>query len=99
MPEKRDEIRDLNSIPVGSLGLIPWESCRELGNKVNDYLVKWRQERENQHKDTLHFDGYERDSYILKSRTPRFGTGEAKGVIDESIRGYDLYFLVDVCNY
>jgi ribose-phosphate pyrophosphokinase len=99
MPEKRDEIRDLNSIPVGSLGLIPLESCRELGNKVNDYLVKWRQERENQHKDTLHFDGYERDSYILKSKTPRFGTGEAKGVIDESIRGYDLYFLVDVCNY
>ena len=99
MPEKRDEIRDLNSIPVGSLGLIPLESCRELGNKVNDYLVKWRQERENQHKDTLHFDGYERDSYILKSKTPRFGTGEAKGVIDESIRGYDLYFVVDVCNY
>ena len=45
MPEKRDEIRDLNSIPVGSLGLIPLESCRELGEKVNNYLVKWRKER------------------------------------------------------
>ena len=99
MPEKRDEIRDLNSIPVGSLGLIPLESCKDLGAKVNDYLVRWRREREHQHKDSLPFDGYERDSYILKSKTPRFGTGEGKGVIDESIRGYDLYFLVDVCNY
>ena len=99
MPEKRDEIRDLNSIPVGSLGLIPLESCKDLGAKVNDYLVRWRREREHQHKYSLPFDGYERDSYILKSKTPRFGTGEGKGVIDESIRGYDLYFLVDVCNY
>ena len=99
MPEKHDEIRDLNTIPVGSLGLIPLESCKELGAKINDYLVKWRREREHQHKDSLPFDGYERDCYILSSRTPRFGTGEAKGVIDESIRGYDLYFLVDVCNY
>ena len=58
MPEKRDEIRDLNSIPVGSLGLIPLESCRELGEKVNNYLVKWRKEREHQHRDSLPFDGY-----------------------------------------
>ena len=99
MPDKNGEIRDLNSIPVGSLGLIPLESSKELGAKVNDYLVKWRREREHQHKDSLPFDGYERESYILNSKTPRFGTGEAKGVISESIRGYDLYFLVDVCNY
>ena len=99
MPDKTGEIRDLNSIPVGSLGLIPLESSKELGAKVNDYLVKWRREREHQHKDSLPFDGYERESYILNSKTPRFGTGEAKGVISESIRGYDLYFLVDVCNY
>ena len=53
MPEKRDEIRDLNSIPVGSLGLIPLESCKDLGAKVNDYLVRWRREREHQHRDSL----------------------------------------------
>ena len=99
MSDKRDEIRDLESIPVGSLGLIPLESSRELGDKVNAYLVKWRTEREHQHKDSLAFEGYERDSYILKTKTPRFGTGEAKGVINESVRGYDLFFLVDVCNY
>lgn len=99
MSEKRDEIRDLESIPVGSLGLIPLESSRSIGEKVDAYLVKWRTEREHQHKDTLAFEGYERDSYILKTKTPRFGTGEAKGVINESVRGYDLFFLVDVCNY
>lgn len=99
MSEKRDEIRDLESIPVGSLGLIPLESSRAIGDKVDAYLVKWRTEREHQHKDSLAFEGYERGSYILKTKTPRFGTGEAKGVINESVRGYDLFFLVDVCNY
>ncbi len=99
MSDKRDEIRDLESIPVGSLGLIPLESSRAIGDKVDAYLVKWRTEREHQHKDSLAFEGYERSSYILKTKTPRFGTGEAKGVINESVRGYDLFFLVDVCNY
>ena len=40
-----------------------------------------------------------RDSYIINAKTPRFGSGEAKGTIEESIRGDDLYLLVDVCNY
>lgn len=99
MSDKHDEIRNLESIPVGSLGLIPLESSKELGNKVNDYLVRWREEREHQHKDSPTFQGYQRDSYILETKTPRFGTGEAKGVITGSVRGYDLFFLVDVCNY
>ncbi len=99
MSDKHDEIRDLDTIPVGSLGLIPLESCKELGSKVNDYLVAWREEREHQHRDSLGFEGYERDSYILQAKNPRFGTGEAKAVINESVRGYDLYLLVDVCNY
>ena len=99
MSDKRDEIRNLESIPVGSLGLIPLESCMELGKKVDDYLVKWREEREHQHKDSLAFQGYERDTYILEAKNPRFGTGEAKGFIKGSVRGYDLYLMVDVCNY
>lgn len=99
MSDKRDEIRNLESIPVGSLGLIPLESCKELGKKVDDYLVKWRVEREHQHKDSLAFQGYERDTYILEAKNPRFGTGEAKGFITGSVRGYDLYLMVDVCNY
>ena len=99
MSEKRQEVRNLETIPVGSLGLIPLESCRSLGEKVDSYLVKWRTERESEHKDSLAFAGYQRDTYILDTKVPRFGSGEAKGVINESVRGDDLYIMVDVCNH
>ena len=95
----REEKRNLNSIPVGSLGIIPLSGCKELGDKVDKYLVKWRAERESEHKDSLAFAGYQRDSYIIQTRVPRFGTGEAKGEILESVRGDDIYLLVDVTNY
>ena len=95
----REENRNLNSIPVGSLGIVPLEGCKTLGDKVDAYLVKWRTERESEHKNSLAFSGYQRDSYIIQTKVPRFGTGEAKGVILESVRGDDLYFLVDVANY
>ncbi|MCI8314511.1 MAG: ribose-phosphate pyrophosphokinase [Lachnospiraceae bacterium] len=95
----REEKRNLNSIPVGSLGIIPLSGCKELGDKVDRYLVKWRAERESEHKDSLAFAGYQRDSYIIQTRVPRFGTGEAKGEILESVRGDDIYLLVDVTNY
>lgn len=96
---KREETKNLETIPVGSLGIIPLKGCQELGAKVNQYLVDWRTERENAHKNSLAFSGYQRDSYILKTKVPRFGSGEAKGVILESVRGNDLYILVDVANY
>ena len=96
---KREEKRNLETIPVGSLGIIPLSGCRTLGEKVDSYLVKWRTERENEHKNSLAFSGYQRKSYILSSMVPRFGTGEGKGVILESVRGTDLYIMVDVCNY
>ena len=95
----REEKRNLETIPVGSLGIIALEGCRVLGDKVDKYLVKWRTERENEHKDSLAFSGYQRDSYLLSTKVPRFGSGEAKGMILESVRGCDLYLLVDVCNY
>ena len=91
--------RNLETIPVGPLGIIPLASCRELGNKVNNYLVDWRREREHEHKTNIAFKDYQRDSYIIGAETPRFGSGEAKGIIKESVRGDDLYILVDVCNY
>ncbi len=96
---KREEKRNLESIPVGSLRLIALQSCSELGKKVDSYLVKWRTERENEHKTSLAFAGYQRDSYILNTKIPRFGSGEAKGEILESVRGSDLFIMVDVCNY
>jgi len=96
---KREEMRNLETIPVGSLGIIPLEGCKKLGEKVNKYLVDWRTERENAHHTSLAFSGYQRDSYLLQTKVPRFGSGEAKGIILESVRGSDLYLLVDVANY
>ena len=95
----REEKRNLETIPVGSLGMISLPGCKTLGEKVDHYLVKWRAERESEHKDSLAFSGYQRESYLLNAKVPRFGTGEAKGVIMESVRGTDLYLLVDVLNH
>ena len=88
-----------NASPVGSLGLIPLESCKELGEKVNKYLVSWRADRDNDHMDKITLAGYQSDSYIVKSAVPRFGSGEAKGTILQSVRGLDLFIMVDVTNY
>ena len=93
------EEKIIETIPVGPLGLIPLKSCTGLGKKVDDYLVEWRRERESEYKSTIAFSGYQRDSYILEANTPRFGSGEGKGTIEESVRGDDLYIMVDVCNY
>ena len=91
--------RNLETMPDGVLGLIPLESCKELGLKVDRYLASWRDKRQHQHENDPAFKGYRRDSYIISTSVPRFGTGEAKGVIRESVRGYDLYLMVDVTNY
>ena len=91
--------RNLETMPDGALGLIPLESCKGLGLKVDQYLVGWREKRQHQHQNDPAFKGYRRDSYIISTAVPRFGTGEAKGVIKESVRGYDLYLMVDVTNY
>ena len=88
----------LNNIPVGALGLIPMPGTEDLGQKVNNHLVKWRNEEEND--DYNHsFVGYHRDNYILKVWTPRFGSGEGKGILQESARGYDIFLLCDVTNH
>lgn len=96
---KREEMRNLETIPVGSLGIVALEGCKALGEKVDHYLVGWRTERENAHSESLAFKGYQRDSYLVQTKVPRFGSGEAKGVILESVRGTDLYLLVDVANH
>ena len=93
---RRNE-RILDNIPVGSLGIIALDGCTEMGNKV--HIVKWRHEDGHAHKDDVVFHGYERDNYLIEANTPRFGSGEAKGIIKESVRGMDLYLMVDVCNY
>ena len=97
--KKREEKRNLETIPVGSLALIPLSGCANIGRAVDNYLTKWRAERESEHKTSLAFAGYQRPTYIVQCDVPRFGTGEAKGVLRQSVRGMDVYIMVDVVNY
>ena len=94
----RDE-RHTATIPYGTLGIIPLKSCSAMGEKVDEYLVNWREQRDHENQSNLAFSGYKRDSYVVSASTPRFGSGEGKGVLNDSVRGYDLYIMVDVCNY
>ena len=95
---RRNE-RVLDNIPVGALGIIALDGCQEMGKRVNDYIVNWRREDSHEFKNDVVFKGYERDNYLIDAKVPRFGSGEAKGIIGESVRGKDLYLMVDACNY
>ena len=70
--------RTLDNIPVGALGIIALDGCNEMGNKVNDYLMQWRKEDNHAHKNDIVFNGYEKDTYLIDAKVPRFGSGEAK---------------------
>ena len=91
--------KDLTTLPVGRLGLIPLISCKDLGEKVNEWLIQWRKERSHEELDSFAFEGYQRESYLIPVQTARFGSGEAKCTIMESVRGDDIYVMVDVCNH
>ncbi len=91
--------RNIETIPVGELGIIALQSCETLGRKINAHIVQWRQEREHEHSESPLLRTYSKSSYLVDTSIPRFGTGEAKGVINDTVRGADLYILVDVCNY
>ena len=91
--------RTLENLPVGPLGFIPITGCEELGKNVDDYLVKWRKESIDNDAEDAVFAEYSKDSFIVDAKVPRFGSGEAKGIINESVRGKDVYVMVDVCNY
>ncbi len=93
----REEI-EINTIPVGKLGIIAMKGCEELAGKIDYYLSTWRKNRDSEHKNTLALSGYERDTYLLKFDTPRFGSGEGKGVVYDSVRGMDIFIICDVCN-
>lgn len=89
----------VQTIPVGNLGIVALESCSQMGKMVDDYITDWRNERSNIHNATISMADYARDSYLVDVACPRFGSGEAKGLIRQSVRGSDLYLLVDVCNH
>ncbi|MCR4787760.1 MAG: ribose-phosphate pyrophosphokinase [Lachnospiraceae bacterium] len=88
-----------NAIPVAPLNLIVLESATKLGENINNHLVRFRKTDKNVAKNDPAFQGYVSDDYILDTKCYRFGTGEGKALINESVRGKDLYILVDVCNH
>ena len=97
MPRKTAE--NVETIPVGPLGIIAMPGCEALCDKIDKYLVKWRANQASEHQQNIAFYGYQRDTYIVNVSLPRFGSGEAKGVVNESVRGFDLYIITDVFNY
>ena len=80
------DYQDFTTIPVGQLGILALPGCEAAAAKIDSYLIKWRKERESEHKFTLPFAGYEKDTYIIKAGFPRFGTGEGKCVINDNCR-------------
>lgn len=95
----RQTAENINTIPVGPLGIIGMPGCEELTDKIDKYLVKWRKTQATEHQNNVAFFGYQRDSYKINVSIPRFGSGEGKGVIEDSVRGYDIYIVSDVFNY
>ncbi len=91
-------IEYLDTIPQGRLGIIAMRGCEELAKKVSDQILECRSKYQTD-ENSLHFKGYQRESYIINASFPRFSTGEGKGVINESIRGYDLFIIADCFNY
>ncbi len=87
-----------NAMPVAPLKLIALPGAEKLGEIVNNHLVTYRKQIKNVHRSDHAFIGYIENNYLTKCATPRFGSGEGKGQITESVRGKDLFFLVDVCN-
>lgn len=91
-----------DQLPVAPLKIAALESCRELAEKVNGHIVGFRRndiEELKRREADLHYRGYDINSYLLKCACPRFGSGESKGIINESIRGTDIFAMADITNY
>ena len=98
LQQEHDE-RNLETIPVGTLGIIAMKGCTDSSVVIDAYLKKWRTARKHDHENDISFKGYVRESYLIPTSTPRFGSGEAKATIQKSVRGYDIFIICDVTNY
>lgn len=85
--------------PIAPLRIVALEGCKELAKAVDKYLVEFREQCNQEFQDTLDFRGYHEESYLVRSACPRFGTGEAKGILYDSVRGADLFILADITNH
>lgn len=88
-----------SALPVAPLKIAALDSCIDLGKKINDYIVTFRQETLKESLDSPLFSSYQSDNYLIECNCPRFGSGEAKGMLHSSVRGKDLFVMADVCNY
>lgn len=88
-----------SALPVAPLKIAALDSCIDLGKKINDYIVTFRQETLKESLDSPLFSSYQSENYLIECICPRFGSGEAKGMLGSSVRGKDLFVMVDVCNY
>ena len=88
-----------NAMPFAPLKVIALDSAHELGDRVNEYLVAFRKDINHPSKNDPAFQGYFSDDYLIKADCPRFGTGEGKSILRDTVRGKDIFILVDVCNH
>ena len=88
-----------NSIPVAPIKIAALKGCEDMAKQVNDYLVEYRKKMVENHTNGISWSGYSEDSFLIDCECPRFGSGEAKGKINESVRGVDLFVMCDVTNY
>ena len=86
-------------VPYGPIGLVALKGMDAMAKTVDNFLVEWRHERGVEEQNSILFQGYDKESFIVESDCPRFGSGEGKGIIMNTVRGHDLYFFTDVTNY
>ena len=91
--------QNVETIPYGPLGIIAMPGCEAFADKVDKYLVEWRKTQALEHQGSIALYGYQRETYKIEISNPRFGSGEGKAVINETVRGYDLYIVTDCFNY
>lgn len=93
--------KEISDLPQGRLGIIAMKGCEEIAKKIDQYIVDCRKSFDCncKLKDHICLDGYQRDSYLVDVTFPRFSTGEGKAVINQTIRGYDLFIICDCFNY
>ena len=88
MTAKASEVLFNSQTSVAPLGIIALEGAAELGKMIDRYLVSWAQK-----------GGYDIDTLLIKNQCPRFASGDGKGLIESTVRGKDIFIVVDVGNY
>lgn len=89
----------MGKIPIAPLKIMSLDAFRPLAEKIDALIVKARHDQVLEYKNFPSFMGYEAETYLVDAECPRFNSGEAKGMIRESVHGTDLYILADITNH